>query len=90
MSIGAMLLKSLLGDDKSDKNMYQFDVLDEDNETVFSWYVVDATCGYNVFRCLRPADRKTEPEFQQWFKHKHEAIEYAVDQGRAEKLAKGL
>lgn len=70
--------------------IYDFIVRDKEDELVFSWYVVDANHGYTVFSYQDPSNEDTLPVFQKWFRGKSEAIEFAIDQGRAEKLTKGL
>ena len=84
------ILKSLYSSDKKDQPLYGFKVTDEADEVVFLWYVMDANYGFSVFRYDRPQERNTKPSFQQWFENREIAIEYCVDQGRAEKLARGL
>jgi hypothetical protein len=84
-----MTLMDMFKPKEKDKEIYEFLCKDECDEIVFAWFVYDAYYGFNCFRYDRPQDRKTEPEFMQWFKNKSEAIEYCVDQARAEKMAKG-
>lgn len=84
------LLTQSTGCCKAKDVVYDFKVKDAEDDLLFVWYVVDANHGYTVFSYQKPDDEETLPVFHQWFRHKNEAIEFALDQGRAEKLAKGL
>jgi hypothetical protein len=84
------LLQSATGCCKAKDVVYDFKVKNAQDDLQFVWYVVDANHGYTVFSYEHPEDEDTEPVFQKWFRYKNEAIEFALDGGRAEKLAKGL
>lgn len=75
---------------KSDDKLVYSYRQDQDDTIIFCWYVIDAHMGYTVFSYDKPEDKNTEPVFQKWFATKSEAIEYAVDQGRAQKASMGL
>jgi hypothetical protein len=71
--------------------LYVIDAKNEDDEMLFMWGVSDSRMGFIVFRVDQPDDpKRRDLQFQKWFEDKNKAIEYCYEQGKAEKLAKGL